>query len=393
MSDTLTPVPTGALVQPGGSMSDVSTIFDDANGLPVWLPAAVQNYIFHTIWGRSIRTLAKAAGCHASTVLRQVRKIEARRDDPLIDEALTRLGSYPCTSGSLPEQPKDFDNMNIQTNTPIMTPDRENIEREGRRILRRLCEPRACLAVAKDMENAVVVREADDGSTVRTAVVERSIAQAMALKDWITCAEPGRISRYAITGAGRAALKRLLAEDTALKAGMAEAPGRFADQHRCIEDRDINVGSAGTKRRVKYNYSESPVLALSRRRDQSGELFLTNDLVRAAERLREDFELAQMGPRTTQNWDHFLTAGSGGAADSGVGDGPSSARKRVGEALSDLGPGLGDVALRVCCFLEGLEAAEKRMGWSARSGKIVLRIALQRLRAHYDGNAESAMIG
>ncbi|MFD1809036.1 DUF6456 domain-containing protein [Gemmobacter lanyuensis] len=52
-------------------------------------------------------------------------------------------------------------------------------------------------------------------------------------------------------------------------------------------------------------------------------------------------------------------------------------------ALRDLGPGLGDVALRVCCYLEGLEVAERRMGWAARSGKIVLRIALQRLRRHY----------
>jgi hypothetical protein len=56
----------------------------------------------------------------------------------------------------------------------------------------------------------------------------------------------------------------------------------------------------------------------------------------------------------------------------------------VQAALAELGPGLGDVALRCCCYLEGLESAERRMGWSARSGKIVLRIALQRLKRHYD---------
>ena len=59
----------------------------------------------------------------------------------------------------------------------------------------------------------------------------------------------------------------------------------------------------------------------------------------------------------------------------------TTARKQV---FGSLGPGLGDMALRCCCYLEGLEAAEKRLGWSARSGKIVLRIALQRLRRHYE---------
>ncbi|OZA07740.1 MAG: helix-turn-helix domain containing protein, partial [Rhodobacterales bacterium 17-64-5] len=139
-------------------------------------------------------------------------------------------------------------------------------------------------------------------------------------------------------------------------------------------------------RQVRYKMAESPVGVLGRRRDRDGKPFLESDLVEAAERLREDFELAQMGPRVAQNWDRFLTGGDRGGfqADSGIGEGPTSARARVAAALRDLGPGLGDVALRCCCFLEGLEVAERRMGWAARSGKIVLRIALMRLRRHYD---------
>jgi hypothetical protein len=73
------------------------------------------------------------------------------------------------------------------------------------------------------------------------------------------------------------------------------------------------------------------------------------------------------------------TGGQSGHA----GYGAEAARARVIGALRDLGPGLGDVALRCCCYLEGLESAEKKMGWSARSAKIVLRIALQRLKRHY----------
>ena len=53
--------------------------------------------------------------------------------------------------------------------------------------------------------------------------------------------------------------------------------------------------------------------------------------------------------------------------------------------LEDLGPGLAEVAVRCCCFEQGLEKTEQIMGWSARSGKKnVLRIALQRLKRYYD---------
>ena len=56
----------------------------------------------------------------------------------------------------------------------------------------------------------------------------------------------------------------------------------------------------------------------------------------------------------------------------------------MADALRELGPGMGDLVLRVCCFLEGLEMTERRLGWSARSGKVVLKLALERLARHYE---------
>ncbi len=54
---------------------------------------------------------------------------------------------------------------------------------ESLRILRRLVETGAVLAVGRDMDTAVVVRDEPDGSTTRSAVVDRAVAQAMALCD------------------------------------------------------------------------------------------------------------------------------------------------------------------------------------------------------------------
>ncbi|MEM1236615.1 MAG: DUF6456 domain-containing protein [Pseudomonadota bacterium] len=362
--------------------------------LPNWLPEPARHYLFHTEAGLSIRAVARAAGVHPSTVSRQVRRYEQRRDDPLVDEGLRFLGSFHFSHG--PEMgladAKDPALMKHTSLTPPASteaPSEETISREGRRILRRLCETGAVLAVAKDMDKAVVVRDTADGGTTKTAVVDRNIAQAMALKDWISCSQPeARIARYKVTSVGRAALKRLLAEAESRAAGFNEAQSAFAGQHRSWGERDVmEDGSDGTSkpRRMRYNIAESPLAGLARRKDKDGNPFLSDDLVVAGERLREDFELAQMGPRVTQNWDRFLTAGHSGSFTStdGLG-GPEAARARVQDALADLGSGLGDVVLRCCCFLEGLETAEKRMGWSARSGKIVLRIALGRLKQHYE---------
>ncbi len=350
-----------------------------------WAPDAVVNYLSHTMTGRSIRAIARQAGCHASTVLRQVRRFENRRDDPLIDHALHRLGQRFFVSDGGSHHTKEPAIMSVMTKIKAEIAEDPALDRECCRVLRRLAETGAVLAVAHEMEKAVIVRDTPDGRSTRTAVVDRQVAETMALREWISCQTTGRIARYTLTSTGRAALKRMLAEETT-ETGFAEAMAPFAAQHRDMADRDFADGPEGDAQRAKVNLAESPLSALARRRDKDGKPFLDAALVAAGEQLREDFELAQMGPRTTQNWDAFLSASDKTAfrTDQGPGNGPAAARARVQEALADLGPGLGDVVLRCCCYLEGMESCERRMGWSARSGKIVLRIALQRLRVHYE---------
>lgn len=360
--------------------------------LPEWLPGQVRLYLSHTEDGVSIRSLARKVGLNASTVMRQVRRFEMRRDDPLMDEALSCLsrGSLPETLPAPDPDRKDASTMTAPIRAVSQMTDEATLMREGRRILRRLAEPGAVMAIAADMEKAVVMREFADGRSTRTGIVERAVAQAFTLKDWIQCRKPGRVSTYEITSAGRSALRRMIEDEDQRRQdgmagghGMAEA-GVFAGQHRVWGERQVMDDDG--PRRLRYNLAESPVSVLGRRRDKDGKPFLESPLIEAAERLREDFELGQMGPRVAQNWEKFLTGGDRGSfrPDGGAGEGPGQARNRVAAALRDLGPGLGDVALRVCCFLEGIEAAERRMGWAARSGKIVLRIALMRLRRHYD---------
>lgn len=260
------------------------------------------------------------------------------------------------------------------------------LRREARRVLPRLCETGAVLAVAHGMENAVVVRDVAGGETLRTATVAQTFAQAMALKDWIQSSGAGRVLRYSITAAGRAALNRMLAEEENVAQGFAEAQGGFEPAPNVVGPTDPETGAQ--LGRGRFNSAESPLVALARRRDKKGTPFLETSLVSAGERLREDFELAQMGARDQKSWVGFLEgAGRSQYRVCCDGDTIETARQRVSDALCALGDGLGDVALRCCCYLEGLETIERHLGWSARSAKIVLRIALGRFREHYASHA------
>ncbi len=348
---------------------------------PRWVPDAARHYLVHTEKGVSIRAVARASDCHPSTVMRQVRRFEGRRDDPLIDAALRALSEQVAACDLERKRTKDMVSL-TSVKTGIAAPiglTQTRIDQEAKRILRRLCEQGAVLAVAREMETAVVVRATPEGEQVRTAVVEREIAQAMALKDWISCPDPeGRIARYFITNTGRAALRRLTAEDENRASGFAD---RSADPEGDA-GWDIAKIEGITRPAYRHQMTESPLVGLARRKDRDGKPFLSRELVAAGERLREDYELVQVGMGGVESWDSFMTDEGPDAAKDGS-KGAVDAHRRMKAALGELGPGLGDVVLRCCCFLEGLEQTEKKMGWSARSGKIVLRIALQRLKRHY----------
>jgi len=355
----------------------------EAEEIPAWVPRSVQNYLNHTELGVPIRALAREQGCHASTILRQIRRVETLRDDPLVDGVLKTLGGNDEeTFSPVKEKIKvPLAVAGLQSKTGL--PDTFELSAQAMRVLRRLCETGAVLAVAADMEKGVIVRNVQGAQTTRTGVVDRIIAEAMALQGWIVAPTEGRIAQYQITAAGRSALADMMARDESEKANGPVDPGNHTA-------RDV-------PRRIRYSMAESPLAALARRRDRSGEPFLSDNLVTAGERLREDFELAQLEGEVLGDWDGFLSSLRGDVAPQSVNEksGRIRAHERVIAALQDLGPGLSDVTLRCCCILEGLETAENNLGWSARSGKIVLRIALMQLKRHYakEVNLNGAMIG
>ncbi|MBD3730982.1 MAG: hypothetical protein IE933_14915 [Sphingomonadales bacterium] len=95
-------------------------------------------------------------------------------------------------------------------------------------------------------------------------------------------------------------------------------------------------GARGKRRTVTVNLAESPLSWLHARGHLSDRLF------DAGERLRADYERAQLGANVTMRWDAVRIRGQGGDTE-----------------------------------------AEKALDWPARSGKLVLKLALERVAEFY----------
>ncbi|MFG1350606.1 DUF6456 domain-containing protein [Xanthobacter autotrophicus] len=129
----------------------------------------------------------------------------------------------------------------------------------------------------------------------------------------------------------------------------------------------------------QINLAESPLAWLARRTGKDGRALVDQTQLAAGERLREDFTRAQLTPRVTSRWSEVSGAGTPEAFTDMV----LAAKQRVARAMTAVGPELSGVLLDVCCFLKGLEAVERERLWPARTAKVVLGLALDRLAVHY----------
>jgi hypothetical protein len=131
----------------------------------------------------------------------------------------------------------------------------------------------------------------------------------------------------------------------------------------------------GAVRTVRVNIAESPLTWLHARGHLNDQQFA------AGERLRADWERAELAPSVTMRWDPVRIAG--GEPGLTPGERQLAARARFDGAIAAAGPGLSDILWRVVCAGEGVPTAEKALAWPARSGKLVLELALDRVAGFY----------
>ena len=158
-------------------------------------------------------------------------------------------------------------------------------------------------------------------------------------------------------------------------------------QTRLLGEREIaaDVGAEAVKgqsrpsRSLTVNVAESPL----------GWLLAHGHVTRrqfdAGERLRSDWERAQLAPRVTMAWDAAPVARGRGGASAGMdlNGAQLDARRRFDQAIAAAGPGLADILWRIVCAGEGMRDAETALGWPARAGKLVLGLALDRVADYY----------
>ncbi|MEY4268846.1 MAG: hypothetical protein RLZZ58_62 [Pseudomonadota bacterium] len=142
---------------------------------------------------------------------------------------------------------------------------------------------------------------------------------------------------------------------------------------------DLHDPARRVFRQVTVNLAESPLAWLHARGR------ISDAQLAAGERLRADYERAGLSPRVTMRWDAAPPARGRVGASPGASASLAriDAHRRFHAAMAHVGPGLADICWRVLCAGDAMTDAEKGLGWPARSGRLVLGLALDRLTGLY----------
>lgn len=154
-------------------------------------------------------------------------------------------------------------------------------------------------------------------------------------------------------------------------------PRKLAERELTSEGPIRRSDTARSRRTVTVNLAESPLAWLHARGHLSDRLFA------AGECLRADYERARLAANVTMRWDPVRIKVPGGSPGLSPTERQLAAKQRFDGAIALAGSGLADVLWRVVCGCESLPDAERALSWPARSGKVVLKIALERVAEFY----------
>jgi len=159
--------------------------------------------------------------------------------------------------------------------------------------------------------------------------------------------------------------------------------GQHGAAQRTLESQSIG-GDDGIFRPAQMNLNtRSAFRALAQRLSTSGEPFLSASELEAGERFSSDWSRANYGRSQTQNYMRTGTdTGCANVAETAA-IAAIDSRRRVSAATDYVGPGLSRAVISICGKDMGLEQMEKAEGWARRSGRTVLKLALQRLADFY----------
>lgn len=239
--------------------------------------------------------------------------------------------------------------------------DKEN-KRQLKRILKLLNKAGVAHIKLEIEEEKSIIAVAGKKHSFMSVIIHKAIQDSLLKIDGNT---------ISLTLLGKSLLKRLLNPDMP-----------FTAQHADLVNSSIKVESIVSP--ILKNNNECALSRLYFRKAKNGKGWLDHDEYQAGERLRSDFEKAQLSPNISARWGATMS-GSNRAADGAtdISDFALDAKVRMEKAIGALGPELSGVTLDVCCFLKGLEVVEREKSWPPRSAKLLLKTALSILVRHY----------